>query len=251
MLQPAECPRTPAADVQPVNVAESLRTPFLRDASRLIGVAYPGLSLYYDARRNKIYVVDGQAYEAIVKFERDERSGHAVLALSYMSRHDAALLAGERLTGGGCRSAIEVVVARMGETGAPSIVSRALVDDEALAIDVRTLQIGRDFDGDLRVQLFYHAYYGASGWFGYVTYRSDVIVAGSRLVTYRMPAGYVRVSNPGPRQQQGAIGPAGQRRPGFVALTAASFDKGTYEDFEVPIVGAGSLSGVEVLRRIP
>jgi hypothetical protein len=76
-------------------------------------------------------------------------------------------------------------------------------------------------------------------------------VEGARLVTHRLPAGYIKRSNPGPREQQGAIGPAGQRRPGFLVLTAASFEKGTYEDFEVPIVGVGSMSGVEILRRVP
>lgn len=57
----------------------------------------------------------------------------------------------------------------MGATGTPDIVARGRLDAEAVAVDVRTLQMTSDMDGPL-VRFLYFAYYvirprsSASSW---------------------------------------------------------------------------------------
>jgi hypothetical protein len=242
----SECDRTPAR--APSADQGSRTSPYLRDVSRLMSVAYPNLTL--QSSSSQLYVIDnGVPYAVTVKFDRDERAGHAAMILVYDSRHDAVMRSGRALNGISCRSSMELIIARMGESGAPTIVARAPLDDEAMAIDIRTLSVRRDFQGVVGVQLLYFAYYGAWDWFGFVGFRSEVELEGSRLVTNRLPASYLKLSKPA-RRQEGALGPAGVRG-GSVRLTVAVMETGRYVEIEVPLVGEGSMSGAEILRRVP
>lgn len=139
----------------------------------------------------------------------------------------------------------------MGATGTPDIVARGRLDAEAVAVDVRTLQMTSDMDGPL-VRFLYFAYYGSAEWFGFVGFRSDVTFAGGRLETSRLPASYLKLTKPDMQRMEGAIGPAGGGAGSIRLMTMAFGDQAEVErEFVVPVVGAGSVSGIEVLRRVP
>ena len=177
-----------------------------------------------------------------------------VVQLGSLTPWDAGSAAIEsgRLPGDdGCTSPVDLIVARMGATGPPDIVARGRLDPEAVAVDVRTLAMTSDMDGPL-VRLLYFAYYGCAEWFGFVGFRSDVTFAGGRLQTSRLPASYLKLTKPGMQRMEGAIGPAGGGAGSIRLLTMAFGDQGEVErELVVPLLGAGSMSGVEVLRRVP
>jgi hypothetical protein len=246
----AECARAPATNTRPSLRPASGVSPPLTDASRLLEGAYPNLSLHYDDDR--LYVMEkGTLYHVRLNSDRDGDTGYAAMTLTYVSKHDAAIDSGRQPGDNGCTSAVELVVARMGASGTPDIVARGRLDAEAVAVDVRTLAMTSDMDGPL-VRLFYFAYYGNAEWFGFVGFRSDVTFAGGRLETNRLPASYLKVTKPGMQRMEGAIGPAGGGAGNIRFMTMAFGDQGEVErEFVVPLVGAGSVSGIEVLRRVP
>ena len=246
----AECARVPAP-----NTRRSLRpasgvSPHLTDASRLLESAYPNLSLHYDDDR--LYVMDnGALYHVRLNSDRDDDTGFAAMTLTYVSQHDAAIDSGRQPGDDGCTSPVELIVARMGAIGTPDIVARGRLDAEAVAVDVRTLTMTSDMDGPL-VRFLYFAYYGSAEWFGFVGFRSDVTFAGGRLETSRLPASYLKVTKRDMQRMEGAIGPAGGGAGSIRLMTMAFGDQGEVErEFDVPLVGAGSMSGIEVLRGVP
>ena len=247
-----ECPRRPVVDVRPADVAASHTTAHLRDAARLLHSAHPALALYYDGEYDRTYLLeDGEAYQAELHFARDEDAGYAALVFTWTSRDEAALRGAREMKGATCRSEAELVVAQWPEDGVPAVVSRTPLDDEAIAVDVRTLTVRDDLEGAI-VELLYFAYYAAPGWFGHVGFRSHIAIGGDGLIASRLPASYVKRSLPGPLRQEGALGPAGAR-PGAMRLLVAMLDTGdeAYREIEVPLVGETWMSGAEILRRIP
>ena len=245
-----ECARAPATHTRGSLRPASGVSPHLADASRLLGVAYPNLSLHYDDDR--LYVMEnGALYHVRLNSDRDEDTGYAAMTLTYVSQHDAAIDSGRQPGDDGCTSPVELVVARMGASGPPDIIARSLLDAEAVAVDVRTLQMTSDMDGPL-VRFLYFAYYGSPEWFGFVGFRSEVTFAGGRLETSRLPASYLKVTKPGMQRMEGAIGPAGGGGGSIRLMTMAFGELGEVErEFDVPLFDAGSMSGVEVLRLVP
>lgn len=246
----ADCAREPAT-----NTRTSLRpardvSAHLADASRLLEAAYPNLTLHYDDDR--LYVMEnGTLYHVRLNSDRDEDTGYAAMTLTYVSQHDAAIDSGRQAGGDGCTSPVELIVARMGATGTPDIVARGQLDAEAVAVDVRTLQMTSDMDGPL-VRFLYFAYYGSAEWFGFVGFRSEVTFADGRLETSRLPASYLKLTKPGMQRMEGAIGPAGGGGGSIRLMTMAFGELGEVErEFDVPVFDAGSMSGVEVLRLVP
>jgi hypothetical protein len=225
-------------------------SPHLSDASRLLAAAYPSLTLYYDDEH--LYVMEaGTLYQVRLNSDRDEDTGYAAMTLTYASQHDAAIESGRQRGDDGCTSPVDLVVARMGASGPPEIVARSRLDAEAVAVDVRTLQVTSDMDGPL-VRFLYFAYYGSAEWFGFVGFRSDVTFAGGRLETSRLPASYMKLTKPDMQRMEGAIGPAGGGAGSIRLLTMAIGAQGEVQrEFDVPLVGAGSMSGIEILRRVP
>ena len=243
-----ECARA-AANIRRGTISRD-ETKWLAGAGRLLETVYPGLRLRYE---DSLYVIDkGIAYTARVHYDHDEGSGYAALVLIYSSKHVAALRSGEAMTGDGCRSSAELILARVGPTGAPQMIARRQVDDEAAAIDVRTIDVDAR-DGEPAVRLFHFAYYGGPGWFGYVGWRAQASLEGGRLVTDRLPASYLKVSRSGPHRMEGYLAPAaGGSRSTARLLVAAFGTKGEVEkEFEVPLVAGRLLSGVEILQRVP
>src|SRR5687768_3257880 len=252
-------PRTDCTRAPATNTPRSLRpasgvSPPLTDASRLLEAAYPNLRLHYDddALDDRLYVMDnGTLYHVRLNSDRDEDTGYAAMTLTYVSQHEAAIDSGRQPGDGGCTSPVDLIVARMGASGSPDIIARSRLDPEAVAVDVRTLAMTSDMDGPL-VRLMYFAYYGSAEWFGFVGFRSEVTVAGGRLETSRLPASYLKVTKPGMQRMEGAIGPAGGGGGSIRLMTMAFGDQGEVErEFVLPVFGAGSMSGVEVLRRVP
>lgn len=246
----ADCARAPATNPQSSLRSASGVTPHLTDASRLLEGAYPSLRLYYDDDR--LYVMEnGTLYHVRLNSDRDEDTGYAAMTLTYVSQHDAAIESGRQPGNDRCTSPVDLIVARMGAVGTPDIVARGRLDAEAVAVDVRTLAMTSDMDGPL-VRFLYFAYYGSAEWFGFVGFRSDVTFPGGRLQTSRLPASYLKLTKPGMQRMEGAIGPAGGGTGSIRLMTMAFGDQGEVErEFVVPLVGAGSMSGVEVLRRVP
>ena len=246
----ADCARAPASNTRSGLRPASGVSAHLTDASRLLEGAYPNLSLHYDDDR--LYVMeDGTLYHVRLNSDRDEDTGYAAMTLTYVSQHDAAIDSGRQSGDDGCTSPVELIVARMGASGTPDIVARGRLDAEAVAVDVRTLEMTSDMDGPL-VRLLYFAYYGTAEWFGCVGFRSEVTFADGRLETSRLPASYLKLTKPGMQRMEGAIGPAGGGAGSIRLMTMAFGDQGEVErEFVVPLVGAGSMSGVEVLRRVP
>ncbi len=247
---PVDCARVPAT-----NTRRSLRpasgvSPHLGDASRLLEAAYPNLTLHYDDDR--LFVMeDGALYHVRLNSDRDEDTGYAAMTLTYVSQHDAAIDSGREVGDDGCTSPVELVVARMGASGPPDIIARERLDAEAVAVDVRTLEMTTDMREPL-VRFLYFAYYGSAEWFGFVGFRSEVTFAQGSLQTSRLPASYLKVTKPGMQRMEGAIGPAGGGGGSIRLMTMAWGDQGEVErEFVVPVFGAGSMSGVEVLRRVP
>src|SRR5687768_5132373 len=246
----AECARAPATNPRPSLRSASGVSPHLTDAARLLEGAYPNLTLHYDDDR--LYVMEnGTLYHVRLNSDRDEETGYAAMTLTFVSQHDAALESAGQPGDRGCTSPVELVVARMGASGSPDIIARGRLDAEAVAVDVRTLEMTSDMDGPL-VRFLYFAYYGSAQWCGFVGFRSEVTFAGGRLETSRLPASYLKLTKPGMQRMEGAIGPAGGGA-GSVRLMAMAFGaQGECErEFVVPLLGAGSMSGVEVLRRVP
>ena len=244
----AECARV-AANIRPRTTPRT-ETKWLAGAARLLEKAYPGLRLRYE---DSLYVIDrGTAHTARVHYDHDQESGYAALVLIYSSKHVAALRSGEAMSGDGCRSSAELVLARVGATGAPQIVARTQLDDEAVAIDVRTIDVDVR-DGEPSVRFLYFAYYGAPGWFGYVGWRAEVSVERGRLVTDRLPASYLKVSRSGPHRMEGYLAPAAGGSRSTARLTVAAFgSKGEVErEFDVPLVAGRFLSGAKILERVP
>jgi len=246
----ADCARAPATNPRrPLRSASGV-SPHLTDASRLLEGAYPNLTLHYDDDR--LYVMENDTlYHVRLNSDRDEDTGYAAMTLTYVSQHEAAIDSGRQPGDGGCTSPVDLIVARMGASGSPDIIARSRLDPEAVAVDVRTLAMTSDMDGPL-VRLMYFAYYGSAEWFGFVGFRSEVTVAGGRLETSRLPASYLKVTKPGMQRMEGAIGPAGGGGGSIRLMTMAFGDQGEIERaFDVPVVGAGSMSGVDVLRSVP
>ena len=248
--RPADCARAPATPTRSSLRSASAASPHLTDASRLLEATYPNLSLHYDDEH--LYVMeDATLYHVRLNSDRDEDTGYAAMTLTYVSQHDAAIESGRQPGDNGCTSSVDLVVARMGPSGAPEILARGRLDAEAVAVDVRTLEMTSDMDGPL-VRFFYFAYYGSAEWFGFVGFRSEVTFAGGRLETSRLPASYLKVTKPNMKRMEGTIGPAGGGGGSIRLMTIAFGDLGEVERvFDVPVVGAGSMSGVEVLRRVP
>ncbi len=246
----ADCARAPATNARPSLRSASGVSPYLSEASRLLEGAYPNLSLHYDDEH--LYVMEkGTLYHVRLSSDRDEDTGYAAMTLTYVSQHDAAIESGRQPGENGCTSPVELVVARMGPSGPPDIVARGRLDVEAVAVDVRTLAMTSDMDGPL-VRFLYFAYYASAAWFGFVGFRSEVTFANGRLRTSRLPASYLKLTKPDMRRMEGAIGPAGGGAGSVRLLTMAFGAEGEVErEFDVPLVGAGSMSGVEVLRRVP
>ena len=246
----ADCARAPATNTRPSLRPASGVSPALTDASRLLEGAYPNLTLHYDDEH--LYVMEnGTLYHVRLNSDRDEDTGYAAMTLTFVSQHDAAIERGRQPGDHGCTSPVELVVARMGASGAPDIVARGRLDTEAVAVDVRTLQMTSDMDGPL-VRFLYFAYYGSAEWFGFVGFRSEVTFANGRLETSRLPASYLKLTKPDMQRMEGAIGPAGGGGGSIRLMTMAFGAQGEVErEFVVPVVGAGSMSGIEVLRRVP
>lgn len=246
----AECARAPATKTRSSLRPASGLSPHLTDASRLLEGAYPNLTLHYDDDR--LYVMEnGALYHVRLNSDRDEETGFAAMTLTYVSQHDEAIGLGRQPGDNGCTSPVELVVARMSASGAPDIVARGRLDAEAVAVDVRTLEMTSDMDGPL-VRFLYFAYYGSAEWFGFVGFRSEITFAGGRLETSRLPASYLKVTKPGMQRMEGAIGPAGGGGGSIRLMTMAFGELGEVErEFDVPVFDAGSMSGVEVLRLVP
>lgn len=246
----ADCARAPATNTRSSLRSASGVSPHLTDASRLLEGAYPNLTLHYDDEH--LYVMeDTTLYHVRLNSDRDEDTGYAAMTLTYVSQHDAAIESGRQPGDDGCTSPVELIVARMGATGTPDIVARGRLDAEAVAVDVRTLEMTSDMDGPL-VRFLYFAYYGSAQWFGFVGFRSEVTFAGGRLETSRLPASYMKLTKPGMQRMEGAIGPAGGGGGSIRLMTMAFGELGEVErEFDVPVFDAGSMSGVEVLRLVP
>ena len=246
---PADCARAPATNTRGSLRSASGVSPHLTDASRLLEAAYPNLSLYYDDEH--LYVMeDATLYHVRLNSDRDEDTGYAAMTLTYVSQHDAAIDSGRQPGDNGCTSPVDLVVARMAANSSPHIVARGRLDAEAVAVDVRTLQMTSDVGGPL-VRLLYFAYYDSAEWFGFVGFRSDVTFGNGRLETSRLPASYLKLTKPAMVRMEGAIGPAGGG--GSIRLLTMAFgDQGEVErEFVVPVSGGGSMSGIEVLCRVP
>ena len=246
----ADCVRAPATTPRDSPRLASGVSPHLSDTSRLLAAAYPDLTLHYDDEH--LYVMEaGTLYHVRLSSDRDEDTGYAAMTLTYVSQHDAAIDSARQTGGDGCTSPVELVVARMGPSGPPEIVARGRLDAEAVAVDVRTLQVTSDTDGPL-VRFLYFAYYDTAEWFGFVGFRSDVTFAAGRLETSRLPASYMKLTKPDMQRMEGAIGPAGGGAGSIRLLTMAFGAEGEIQrELDVPLVGAGSMSGIEILRRVP
>jgi hypothetical protein len=250
----AECDRTPVSvRLGPTN------TPYYQrwhQVERLLAATHPGLRIRHaDGITDFVYLEDkGGAYEVSLRSDIDEESGLAVLAVSYTSSARSAISSGRKMAGDGCREAVEIVIARMRATGSPEILMRGQVDDEAATIDVRSLDIDRDEDGQPIVKTMYHAYYGRPGWFGYVTWRAAIGIERGRLVTQRLPATYVKYSGSAENQMQGYLAPAGgDPSRGIARLLIMAFGSGgeVEKHIEVPVVDRRWISGVEIMRQVP
>ena len=245
----ADCARSPAKMRADSNRG-ARPTPWLDSLSRVFQKAYPNLRLVY---RDSLYVVDsGITYGVRLHYDYDKDSGFAALVLAYKSRHEAALETGEKMNGDGCRSPMELVLARVDSAGLTQIIARGQLDDEASAIDIRTIDV--DFeDAEPTVSLMYFAYYGRPGWFGFVGWRSSVGVERGQLVGQRLPASYLKLSRPEHRME-GYLAPAGgDPAKGTARLETMAF--GTLgeigKQFDVPLKDRRWISGVEILRQVP
>ena len=245
----ADCARTPAKP-RADSTRRARPTPWLDSANRIFQKAYPNLKLIF---RDSLYVVDnGTAYGVRMNYDDDKDSGFAALVLTYKSRHDAALETGEKLNGDGCRSPMELVLARVDSTGSVQIIARGQLDDEASAIDIRTIDV--DFeDGEPTISLMYFAYYGRPGWFGFVGWRSSVGLERGKLIGQRLPASYLKLSRPEQRME-GYLAPAGgDPAKGTARLETAAFGtSGQIEkQFDVPLKDRRWISGVDILSQVP
>jgi hypothetical protein len=250
----AECERTPA-NVRLLPTNPRYEENWL-DVKRLLATTHPGLQIRHaDAITDFVYLEDkSNAYEAWLRSNIDEKSGLAVLVLSYTSRARSAISSGRKMTGDGCREAVELVIVRMPATGSPEILVRGQIDEEAVTIDVRSLDIDRDEDGQPIVSTMYHAYYGRPGWFGYVTWRAVLGIERGRLVTQRLPATYVKYSGSAASEMAGYLAPAGgDPSRGLARLLIVAFGSGgeVEKHIEVPLVDRRWLSGVEIMRQVP
>ena len=246
----AECPRTPVAEAIPADPDATLTTPELRAAARVLAAAYPGLRMYVNPSDHSGRVIDGgKVYRAEVSFSW--RSGPRLLALvlSYPAQRSAAIGTAAQMNGTECRATTELVVARIGADERAVIVSRAALDEEAVAIDVRSLMIHEDRDG-VRIQLLYFATYALDAAYGNVGFRSDVILQGSALIGNRLPASYQRTLRGEVDRQEGVIGPEGYGAVS-IRLNVARMDSELVVVIEVPFLREGWISGAEMLRRIP
>ena len=247
----SECPASPAL----ARVERRSPHPFVMEwlpgATRLFAAAYPHLQLRVE---DSVYVVEkGTRYDARIHYAHDKDSGYAALAFVYSSKHVAAIRSGEKMSGDGCRSHVELIIARVGASGAPQILARGPVDHEGSAIDIRTINIDAD-DGEPVVSLFHHAYYGSAGWFGYITWRAAVGIERGRLVTQRLPATYVKYSGSAASEMAGYLAPAGgDPSRGIARLLVVAFGSGgeVEKHIEVPLVDRRWISGVEILRQVP